>query len=105
LSITTRQLADGTVEIRPRGEIDVANADELRRAVETALTTRAPEAICLDLWQVTLVDSTGLGAIVAAHRAAAAAGVRLRVANPAAIVHRQLWVAGLLERLGVADRP
>ena len=37
LPITSRQLADGTVEIAPSGEIDLDNAHVMRDAVNDAL--------------------------------------------------------------------
>lgn len=103
MSLTTRQLADGTVEISPRGEIDLENAQELRDVINGVLATSVPRQICVDLWQVTLIDSVAMGALVAAHRAAAASGVRLVVAHPTDTVHRQLWVSGLASMFGCPD--
>lgn len=105
MSITTRQLADGTAEISPRGEIDVSNAQELADAVATVLAASAPKWICVDLWQVTLIDSVGISALVTAYKAAAASGTRLTLANPAPTVHRQLQVSGLVERFGLPTEP
>ena len=100
LSITTRRSSDGTVNISPRGEIDVANADEILGAVVAVLADSLPKQICLDLWQVTLVDSAGIGAFVACFKAAAASGVRVVAANPNRTVYRALWIAGLVDMLG-----
>lgn len=104
LSITTRQLADGTVEIRPQGEIDVSNAHEVRSAVAGVLAGSIPTQIRMDLWLVTLIDSVGVGALVASYHAAAASGVRLVVVNPTKTVHRQLWISGLIGLFG-SPRP
>lgn len=103
LSITTRRLADGTVEISPRGEIDVRRARELSDAISAVLASSAPARIRVDLWQVTLIDSLGMGSLVGSHRAAAAQGVRLVLANPTPTVHRQLRVSGLIETFGPPD--
>lgn len=105
MTITTRRLADGTVEISPRGEIDMTTATELSTAIATALNTWVPPQIRVDLWQVTLIDSVGIGALVTAHREAAAKAVRLVVANPSATVRRQLSVSGLLDLLGTPSGP
>lgn len=105
MTITTRRLADGTVEISPRGEIDVRTATDLSTAIATALNTSVPRQIRVDLWQVTMIDSVAIGALVTAHRDAAAKGVRLVVANPNATVHRQLLVSGLLAMFGSPPRP
>lgn len=101
LSLTTRRLADGSVEISPRGEIDVRSAGDLADAVDAVLATSAAARICLELWQVTLIDSVAMGTLVYCYRAAAAHGVRFVVTNPTATVYRQLWVSGLLEMFGL----
>jgi anti-anti-sigma factor len=64
------------------------------------LASSAPARSRIDLWQVMLIDSLGVGALVGCHRTAAAQGVRLVLANPTATVHRQLVVSGLIEKFG-----
>jgi anti-anti-sigma factor len=103
LPITMRQLADGTVEIAPSGEIDLDNAHVVRDAVTDALTSSTPERICLDLARVMLIDSIGIGILVACFHAAAASGVKLTVTHPSPTVYRQLWVSGLVGLLGCAE--
>ena len=105
LPITTRQLADGTVEIAPTGEIDLDNAHILRDAVNAALNAGTPGRICVDLQRVMLIDSIGIGILVACFHAAAASGVRLVVSHPSPTVYRQLWVSGLVGLLGCAEPP
>lgn len=78
------------------GEVDVSNADELRNAVDAALTLDAPE-VTVDLSQVPYIDSTGIGVLVGAAHRAADAGKKLVVASP------QKNVARVLGLLGVAD--
>jgi anti-anti-sigma factor len=86
LPITTRQLADSSVEIAPSGEIDL-------------------DKICLDLHRVMLIDSIGIGILVACFHTAAASGVKLVVSHPSPTVYRQLWVSGLVGLLGCAEPP
>jgi anti-anti-sigma factor len=105
LPITTRQLADGTVEIAPSGEIDLDNAHVIRDAVNDVLTQGTPARIFLDLQRVMLIDSIGIGILVACFHAAAASGVRLVVGHPGPTVYRQLWVSGLVGLLGCAEPP
>lgn len=105
LPITTRRLADGSVEITPSGEIDLDNAHVLRDAVNGVLTTSTPARICLDLRRVTLIDSIGIGILVACFHAAAASGVKLVVSQPSPTVYRQLWISGLVGLLGCAEPP
>jgi anti-anti-sigma factor len=104
LPITSRQLADGTVEIVPSGEIDLDNAHVIRDAVNDALAA-GPERICLDLQRVMLIDSIGIGILVACFHVAAASGVKLVVSHPSPTVYRQLWVSGLVGLLGCAEPP
>ncbi len=103
LPITTRQLADGTVEIAPSGEIDLDNAHVMRDAVNDVLTRSTPPRISLDLQRVMLIDSIGIGVLVACFHAAAASGVKLVVGHPSPTVYRQLWVSGLVGLLGCAE--
>ena len=105
LPITTRQLADGTVEIAPSGEIDLDNAHVMRDAVNDVLTSTTPGKICLDLQRVMLIDSIGIGILVACFHAAAASNVKLVVSHPSPTVYRQLWVSGLVGLLGCAEPP
>src|SRR4051794_20767878 len=105
LPVTTRQLADGTVEIAPSGEIDLDNAHVMRDAVNDVLTTSTPGKICLALQRVMLIDSIGIGILVACFHTAAASGVKLVVSHPSPTVYRQLWVSGLVGLLGCAEPP
>ena len=105
LPITTRQLADGTVEIAPCGEIDLDNAHVMRDAVNDTLTSATPAKICLDLQRVMLIDSIGIGILVACFHAAAASGIKLVVSHPSPTVYRQLWISGLIGLLGCAEAP
>lgn len=93
LSINTSEDA-GRVLVE--GEVDVSNADELRDAVDAALSLDAPE-VTVDLSQVPYIDSTGIGVLVGAAHRAADAGKKLVVASP------QKNVARVLGLLGVAD--
>jgi anti-anti-sigma factor len=103
LPITTRQLADGTVEIAPSGEIDLDNAHVMRDAVNDVLNRASPGGICLDLQRVMLIDSIGIGILVACFHTAAASGVKLFVSHPSPTVYRQLWISGLVGLLGCAE--
>lgn len=52
------------------GEVDVSNADELRRAIDAALDDPSVDSVAVDLAQVPYIDSTGIGVLVgAAHKA------------------------------------
>lgn len=105
LPITTRLQADGTVEICPSGEIDLDNAHVMRDAVNDVLTSQAPGRINLNLQRVMLIDSIGIGILVACFHTAAASGVHLAVSHPSPTVYRQLWISGLVGLLGCVEPP
>jgi anti-sigma B factor antagonist len=100
LSITTSALAGGTVEISPKGEIDVENAFEIREAVAAQLTESPPGRIELNMRDVIFIDSVGISALVAAFQLASVSDVKLVVTHPSRFAHRQLWVTGLLGLFG-----
>ncbi|GAA4599305.1 anti-anti-sigma factor [Actinoplanes octamycinicus] len=100
LSITTSTLADGAVEVSPRGEIDVENAYEIREAVAAQLADRSPARIELNMQHVTFIDSVGISALVAAFQLAGVSGVKVVVTHPSRFAHKQLWVTGLLGLFG-----
>ncbi|WDZ82629.1 STAS domain-containing protein [Micromonospora cathayae] len=56
----------GVRVLTPAGDIDVLVADVLREALTTAVT--ADRDVVLDLSRVGMIDSTGLGLLVRAHR-------------------------------------
>ena len=86
----------GSGEIVLDGEIDVENAYAIREAVAQVLADGSPASIEINMWRVTVIDSVGVSAMIAAFQLAAVQGVRLVVTRPTALVHRQLWVTGLL---------
>jgi anti-anti-sigma factor len=101
--IATAWTADDVVEISPRGEVDVDNANEIRDAIVSVLAAAKPSRVELNLQAVTFIDSTGIGALVAGFQAAEVSGVKLVVTNPSRFVHRQLWVTGLLGLFGTPE--
>lgn len=103
LSITTSVLPDGTVEIAPRGEIDVDTAYEVKEAIAGVLTKDHPMRIELNMRLVSFIDSVGISAMVAGFQTAEVSGVRLVVTEPSRFVHRQLWVTGLLGLFGAPE--
>ncbi|HEU5109709.1 MAG TPA: STAS domain-containing protein [Micromonosporaceae bacterium] len=101
MSMASARLLDGTLHLSPAGEVDLDNAYLIRDAVDRALAADKPAGIVVDLAGVTLFDSVGIGTLVSCFHLAAASGVRLRAANPAPIVYRQLWASGLVGLLGL----
>lgn len=100
LSVTVNVAPDGAVVLSVRGEVDHANAGELRTAIESVLTAQRPHTIRVDLGLVTFIDSGAIGSLVGAHRVAQAGGAGLVVTNASPFVSRQLTVAGVADLLG-----
>ncbi len=94
LTITASD-ADGTPIFAVRGEIDIYTVPEFLQAVETS--AREAAAIVVDLREVALVDSSGLGALL---RLAHVDG-RWR---PVVLVCADQTVPQLLELTKLADR-
>lgn len=91
----------GQVRVSLAGEVDISSVGTLTHAL-AALPRTAPSLV-VDLANVTFLDSTGIAALVIAHRRAVAAGQTLTVVNAQAGVRRVLDITGTLPTL--AGRP
>jgi anti-sigma B factor antagonist len=79
LTITTSSGPDGTV-VWVGGNLDVSTVSELEAAVRAALDER--QDVVLDVHEVRVCDSTGLGTLVRLHRSARSLGRALTLRNP-----------------------
>jgi anti-sigma B factor antagonist len=68
------------VVIDVQGELDLLNASELRARIDVEIVSA--QAVVVDLTKVTFVDSTGLGALIAARNDARRMGCALWVRLP-----------------------
>jgi anti-anti-sigma factor len=97
------QSVEGTgpwARIKLAGEIDFATTDLVRDTIAEALEAHSDASVLeIDLTDVTLVDSTGVGLLVTSHRELADRGIRLIVTNPAKIVERVMKVTGVFDML------
>jgi anti-sigma B factor antagonist len=76
------------------GELDLAVCDRVQAAVDAAVAA-CPDTVVVDLSPLAFIDSSGIHALVAAHRHALARDVRL-VAIPAPpAVHHVFELCGL----------
>lgn len=82
------------------GELDVLTTPRLHAALEQ-LTEEAPDAVLLDLANVTFLDSTALGALVVAHRHLSDHGGELRLVAVPASVAKTFEITGLTERFHI----
>ena len=77
-AVTREGLHDGGWLLVLRGVVDLFTAPQLKAALAEALAT-APNRIVVDLREVSVLDSSGLAAIVGAHRRLKNAGGTLDV--------------------------
>ena len=94
---------DGMLRVTLRGELDFTNAAGITDAIRAVMEQERPTAVRMDLAEVTFLDSSGIGVLVTALRAAQEAGAAFRVEYPNPNVFDQLGTAGLLEAFGLAD--
>ncbi len=88
----------GIYVVAPYGELDLATAPDLQRAMERAEASDARE-IVLDLSSLSFLDSTGLRLVIHADARSRSDGNRLRLLRGTPSVHRLFVLCGLAERL------
>jgi anti-anti-sigma factor len=97
-------LDGGAVSVALRGELDLEHAytfdEELKRAEAVQ-----PACICLDLRELTFLDSSGLARLVAARRRAHRAGRRLVLVRGPAPVQRVLALTAMEETFELINAP
>ncbi|MFB4305285.1 STAS domain-containing protein [Actinomadura sp. GTD37] len=104
LLLTVDAHPDGTtVELRLSGELDVAGSGDLRRHIGAVIAAHDPHRLVLDLSRLSFADSSGLAAIVWAHKAMSGRGGRLRLHHPHPRVLRVLHITGLHTRLHITE--
>jgi anti-sigma B factor antagonist len=85
---------DGVPVVAAPVEIDITNADGLRSALLSAAEA-GPGTLVVDMTQTRFCDSSGLHALVAAHKSARAEGREVLLVVPAAIVLRVFAITGM----------
>ena len=93
--------ADGTLRVYLRGELGFANADRLRRSIDDAVRRVRPAHVLFDLSEVTFLDSSGMGMLLAVRRTADRNGGDCRVERGNELVLSRLDVAGLTHVFGL----
>jgi anti-sigma B factor antagonist len=104
LALTIEQLSEVAVRIALRGELDLEHAytfDEELRRVEAL----EPECICIDLRELTFLDSCGLARLVAARRRAMKAARGLVLVRGPAAVHRVFTLTAVEEAFEIVNAP
>ncbi|GAA1823015.1 hypothetical protein GCM10009835_49790 [Planosporangium flavigriseum] len=98
--LSTHRLADGTVVVDVRGDLDVASTATLRDELTAKVLDMRPPRVVVDLGLVTFLDSSALNALIGVQRYARKVGASLRVVNPSPFVARLLNTLGVAEALG-----
>ena len=104
LALTIERLDGNAVRIALRGELDLEHAytfdQELRHAEDLA-----PDCVCLDLRELTFLDSCGLARLMAARRRARKAGRRLVLVRGPAPVQRLLALTSVDDSFEMVSAP
>ena len=101
LNIDLTAERDGTVQLfRLSGSLDVATSPALRAALMEAAEHEGHRLV-VDLTQLEFLDSTGLGALIGAHRRASERKGSFRIVAPEGQILRLLRITGLLDVLRV----
>jgi anti-sigma B factor antagonist len=106
-SMTQSGADAGGVLLSLSGDIDLICQDSLRNRLIAIIDIDRADRLFVDLDEVTFLDCSGIGALVAGYNAALAAGCRYELRNPHGIVSTMLRACGIDMMLGidVAARP
>ena len=89
-----------TMIFRLRGSLDLATSPTVRAALTDA-TQKSKQDVIVDLTQLEFLDSTGLGALIGAHRRAVENGGTFRLVIHDGPIARLLNITGLIRVLEV----
>jgi anti-sigma B factor antagonist len=92
-----------TLTVVLRGELDFTQASQVVAVVREAIEKHRPRAICVDLAEVSFLDSSGIGVLVQAMKAADQLHARFAVQHATEQVYDQLSLAGLVELFGMTQ--
>ena len=104
LALTIERLDGDAIRIGLRGELDLEHAytfDEELKRVEAL----KPDCICIDMRELTFLDSSGLGRLVAARRRAMKSGHRLVLVRGPAAIQRVLQLTAVEEAFELVNAP
>ncbi|WP_426513887.1 STAS domain-containing protein [Dactylosporangium sp. McL0621] len=102
LTIATAAVADGVVVLTVTGALDYHTAGRFGAAVQQAFEAGAA-TVTADVSAVGFTDSSGLAALIRAHKAAHLAGRRFALRGPDHNLRRILTVTGLDTVLDIAE--
>lgn len=94
---------DHTAAVSPAGDLDVSTSPRLLACIDELLAEGRSE-ITLDLQAVTFIDSSGLGALVKAHKRAAPSS-EITVIRARPHIQRAMEISGILRVIRVKSQP
>ena len=100
--VSVGTVTDGTLPVVLRGELDYTNAPRVRETISAAIAGQRPSAVRVDMAAVVFLDSSGVGVLVDAMKAAREVGASFQVTEPTGRVYEQLRIAGLLNAFGLS---
>jgi anti-sigma B factor antagonist len=95
VQVTTNPDAPQSASLALSGDLDLATVDTVRTAVNDALRDVACTGISLDLAEVTFIDSTGLGTLVAIRNLCRDRNITLVLRRPSPATRRLLQLSTL----------
>jgi anti-anti-sigma factor len=99
LTISSQVPYPGLTTLSLAGELDLASATALGDAITEAVKSAGVDAILIDLQELTFLDSTGIGVLVAGWRMATESGKQLRIDNAHGMARRVLTITGVWSSL------
>jgi anti-anti-sigma factor len=91
----TIERAGDAIIVAPEGDIGAETTAAMREVLRQVVDSLDGGRIDVDMRGVTFLDSTGLGMLVAAHRAAGAKGIDLKLCEPGPMIKMVLEIAAL----------
>jgi anti-anti-sigma factor len=83
------------ITVVPEGDISLETVDVLREVLRGIVDSQSVTHLDVDMRAVGFLDSSGIGVLVAARRAAAARGITLTLIEPTPTVRMVLEIANL----------
>jgi anti-sigma B factor antagonist len=102
LRVDAEKDSGGKSVVRLAGELDLSTVPMFVTAIDELLDAGAPE-VELDMGELTFIDSSGVGAYVAAYRRARQRGTQLSVGSRSPLVARVLQISGVEEALAAEN--
>jgi anti-anti-sigma factor len=100
LLVETRPLVSSavcTVVVTLAGELDVISGPEIQRAIDDVLDRHHPDRVCLDMQQVTFLDSAGIRALLICRQRTLRRQCELQISRAHENVRQVLAITSLLD--------